>query len=173
MSPSNHHPIPVIAFVGRSGCGKTTLLENVIPHLIEQGIRVSVVKHTQHHNIESDAEGTDTRRMWVIGVPSVILVSADSVIHWERIKNQPQLNDVLAKITAVDLIVLEGFKKSAVPKIEVLREAHYATPLSDLDSRIAYVTDIEDLSTDIPCFALDGFKALAEFLIQFTIKNKR
>ena len=66
----------------------------------------------------------------------------------------------------MDLIILEGFKNAAVPKIEVLRQAHHATPLPGLDSRIAYITDLTDLATDIPCFELNDFTAIADFVEQ-------
>jgi molybdopterin-guanine dinucleotide biosynthesis protein B len=159
--------IPVIAFVGRSGCGKTTILENVIPLLLQDGIRLSVVKHTRHKHLVTDVAGTDTLKMWEAGVPNVVLVAADRVVQWQRYEEEPDVNAVLKKVTGVDMIILEGFKSSGVPKIEVLRQAHHPHPLTDIVSRLAYITDREDLETDLPCFELDDFKSIANFLRQF------
>ncbi len=167
MNLTRYEQTPVIAFVGRSGCGKTTLLEHVVPVLLQHGIRVAVVKHTQHTGIQSDVVGTDTKRLWDLGTPTVVLVTPDRVVQWQRCA-EPTLDSVLAKIQDVDVIILEGFKNSAVPKIEVLRKAHHATPLPDLESRIAYVTDISELASNIPCFSLDDFAGIADFIAQFS-----
>ena len=167
MENTLHKEIPVIAFVGRSGCGKTTLLENVVPQLLAYGIRIAVVKHTQHKNISADVAGTDTRRMWDAGAHRVALVTPDSVVQWQRNVQEPELTGVLRMIADVDIIILEGFKSSSAPKIEVLRQAHHAIPLSNLESRLAFVTDVDELVTELPSFKLDDYAGVAKFLQQW------
>jgi molybdopterin-guanine dinucleotide biosynthesis protein B len=171
MPISNLRKTPVIAFVGRSGCGKTTVLENVVPLLLQRSIRLGIVKHTWHRDIESDMPGTDTRRMWDLGVPSVTLVSTDRVVHWQRSDDEPQLDQVLTAISDVELVILEGFKGAPVPKIEVLRQVHHTEPLPNLGGRVAFVTDVVTLETDLPCFALDDYQGVADFLIRFRNKT--
>ena len=109
--------IPVIAFVGRSGCGKTTILENVIPLLLQDGIQLSVVKHTRHKDVASDVAGTDTRKMWEAGVPNVVLVASDRVVQWQRYEEEPDLDAVLKKVTGVDMIILEVSSFRVFPRL--------------------------------------------------------
>jgi molybdopterin-guanine dinucleotide biosynthesis protein B len=165
--------IPVIAVVGRSGSGKTTLLEQVVPLLIKRGLRMCVVKHTWHKGIKSDIEGADTRRMWDAGVPHVVLVTPDRLVNWQRYEREPLLEDVLENISDVDLIILEGFKGSAVPKIEVLRQEHNPVPLPDLQDRIAFVADIDNLDSTCPCFNLEDYAGIANFLYRFSTRHQK
>lgn len=159
--------IPVIAFVGRSGCGKTTLLEHVLPLLLHRQVRLSVIKHTWHTGIDSDIEGTDTRRLWDMGVPDVVLATPDRVVRWRAFSEEPSLDGILAEVRGVDAIILEGFKKAPYPKIEVLRAAHDPEPLQNLAHRIAFVTDVYLQDSTVPSFALDDYAGLADFLYKF------
>lgn len=160
-------PIPTIAFVGHSGSGKTTLLEALLPQLTQRGYRVAVIKHTWHRDIATDVPGADTRRLWDAGAAQTLLVSPERVAHTYRCASEPPLPAILEQIHDVDLILLEGFKRADVPKIEVLRAAHNPAPLTDLPDRIAFVTDVPHLSADVPCFALDAWKSLADFIMKF------
>ncbi len=160
-------PIPILAFVGHSGSGKTTLLESLIPRLTQRGYRVAVVKHTWHRDIVTDVPGMDTRRLWDAGAAQTLLVTPERVAHIYRCETEPPLETVLAQVHDVDLILLEGFKRAPWPKIEVVRAAHNPAPLTDLAGRVAFVTDVPALSADVPCFALDAWEALANFVEEF------
>jgi molybdopterin-guanine dinucleotide biosynthesis protein MobB len=156
----------VIAFVGRSGSGKTTLIERLIPVLVEKGVRVAIVKHSPVHAVETDTPGTDTHRFWSVGAHHVALATRDCVVHRHRFEDEPALETVLAGIHAVDLILLEGYKRSAAPKVEVVRRARDPQAIAELQGRIAVVTDVEELVADCPRFRLDQVHELALFLIE-------
>jgi molybdopterin-guanine dinucleotide biosynthesis protein MobB len=158
--------VAVVAFVGRSGSGKTTLIERLVPVLTQKGVRVAVVKHSPIHALETDSPGSDTHRFWMSGAQHVALVGRDRVVHTHRFEDEPALPVVLAGIHDVDLILLEGYKRSGAPKIEVIRRAHDPQPIEELRGRIAVVTDVEELGLAGPRFRLECVDELALFLIR-------
>lgn len=163
---------PLLAFVGRSGSGKTTLLERLFPVLRQRGYRVAVVKHTWHPGVSFDAPGSDTRRFWDVGAECTILVAPDFVMRAQRHTDEPPLAQVLAAIHNVDLIILEGFKRAPVPKIEVVRAACDPDLLPGLEGRIACVTDVAGLPC-APCFAFEAVEALTDFIVdQIVLQNQ-
>lgn len=162
--------LPMIAFVGRSNCGKTTLLEKLIPLLQGRGYRVGVVKHTAHVTVETDAPGTDTRRLWDSGVAHVTLAAGDRVVHTHRYDVPPALEAVLAGMHGVDIVLVEGYKGSALPKIEVVRAVRDPQCIPGLIGRIACVTDVADLACDGPRFGLEKVEALADFIERAVIR---
>jgi len=155
----------VVAFVGRSGSGKTMLLLKVIPALRGRQIRVAMVKHSSHRGIETDIAGSDSRRFWDAGVDEVVLVTPDRVAHTRRVESEPRLDEVLSVVGSVDLVLLEGFKCSDVSKIEVIRAACTSVPLEGLRGRVAYITDVADLGMDCPVFGLEDVEGVADFLM--------
>ena len=156
----------VVAFVGRSGSGKTTLLLQLIPILRARQIRVAVVKHSSHRGIDSDAPGSDSRRFWDAGVDEVALVTPDRVAYTRRVASEPRLDEVLSVVRGAGLVLLEGFKGSDVPKIEVIRTACTRVPLEGLRGRVACVTDVVDLGLDCPVFSLEDVQGVADFLME-------
>src|SRR5271154_485085 len=102
----------VIGLAGWSGAGKTTLLTRVIPHLLDRGLRVSVIKHA-HHEFDVDVPGKDS---WVhrqSGATEVLVSSAGggALRHELRGAAEPRLAELLAKMAPVDLVIVEGFKR--------------------------------------------------------------
>lgn len=158
--------IPVVAFVGRSGCGKTTLLTGVVAELARRGYRVAVIKHTPHQDVVTDAPGSDTARCWEAGAVETVLVTPERVARVRRQATEPPLEQVLAAITDVDCVLVEGYKQSALPKLEVVRAACDPQPIPGLAGRIAFVTDLPALSATLPCLALEDSRAVADFLIR-------
>lgn len=158
--------IPILAFVGRSNCGKTTLLVQVVALLTARGYRVGVVKHTRHHAVVLDAPATDTRRLWDAGAAHVTLAAPARVVHAHRYADEPDVGAILRDVRDVDVVLLEGYKATVYPKIEVVRAARDPLPLPDLENRIAFVTDVADLWGGFPCFGLEQVEALTDFVME-------
>jgi len=156
----------VVAFVGCSGSGKTTLLLKLIPALRARQIRVAMIKHSSHRGVETDIAGSDSRRFWDAGADGVVLVTPDRLAHTRRVASELPLDEVLSVVGSVDLILLEGFKRSDVSKIEVIRTACTPIPLEGLRGRVACVTDVADLGIDCPVFGLDDVAGVVDFLME-------
>ncbi len=156
--------IPIVAFVGRSNSGKTTLLEKLIALLRERGYRVAVVKHTVRADVETDLPGTDTRRLWEAGAEHVAFVTPDRIVHTHRYAELPPLEAALAGVEGVDIVIIEGFKYGPYPKIEVVRAARDPVLIADLQGRIACVTDVPALPCGVPHFTFDDIAGLADFV---------
>ena len=112
----------VIGLAGWSGAGKTTLLTRAIPQLQKQGLRVSVIKHA-HHAFDVDVPGKDSWKHREAGAAEVLVSSTQrwALMHELRGAAEPRLPELLAKMSRVDLVVVEGFKREPHRKIEVLR----------------------------------------------------
>ena len=157
--------IPVISIVGTSGCGKTTLLEKLIPELGRRGYRVAVIKHHPHSNADLDVPGKDTWRLARAGAAHVALVAADQVMHRRRVDHEPPLDTVAVAIEDVDLILTEGYKKEHRPKIEVNRRTHHPTLISPPAELLAVVSD-QRFDLPIPQFDLEDVDGLADLLTE-------
>ena len=157
---------PVVGVVGRSGVGKTYFLERLIPALHDLACDVAVVKHTHHCGLETDRSGTDSYRLWAAGAENVVLASPDRTVCSYRHSEEPGLSWVLTRIEGVDLVLLEGCKRSGVPKLELVRAARSIRPLGGLVNRLAFVTDVAAVCQQGRCFELDDYEAVARFLVQ-------
>ena len=112
----------VIGIAGWSGAGKTTLLTRVIPRLVARGLRVSTIKHA-HHEFDVDRPGKDSHTHRMAGATEVLVSSANRFALMHELRGAPELSlgALLAKLSAVDLVLVEGFKREAHPKLEVYR----------------------------------------------------
>ena len=122
---THHQGVPVLGFVAASGTGKTTLLRALIPLLHAQGLRVGCIKHTHHHPFEIDHEGKDSYALREAGARQILIGSARRwalIVETEREEDVglTQMLDRL-QLDALDLILVEGFKLEAIPKIEIHR----------------------------------------------------
>jgi molybdopterin-guanine dinucleotide biosynthesis protein MobB len=157
----------VFGIVGWKNNGKTTLVVRLVEHLTAAGYRVSTVKHA-HHEVDLDQPGKDTWRHREAGAAEVVLATARrwAVIHELRGEPEPPLPALLARLTPVDLVLVEGFKRFPHPKLEVHLQAR-DTPLLARDdpSIVAVATDgpIDDLP--LPRFELDDVPAIADFIL--------
>ena len=155
----------IIAVVGKSDSGKTTLLEKLIPEMKKRGHRIGVVKHA-HHGFEMDKKGKDSWRHRKAGADASLLVSPGRI---GLIKNQEpgSVQELKTYLSDMDLIITEGFKRENLPKIEIFRKGgRHKEPLCMADSNLAaFVTD-SDYVPGVPIFQLDAIEALADFLEQ-------
>lgn len=152
--------LPVYSFVGYSGSGKTTFLENLIPELKKKGLRVAVIKHDARE-FEVDHEGKDSWRMTKAGADVTCITSST---HGAIMENRPiEIENVIGALRNVDIVLAEGYKQKNYKKIGVFREASQL-PLPDIqDEYFAIVTD-KPLQEKAPQFALDDYEGVAEFL---------
>ena len=155
----------VIGLAGWSGAGKTTLLSRVIPHLLGQGLRVSVIKHA-HHEFDVDVPGKDS---WVhrqSGATEVLVSSTRrwALMHELRGAGEPRLPELLTKMSRVDLVVIEGFKREPHRKIEVHRIANDKPLLFPDDPDIVGIATDAVVETTLPIAHLDDIEAVAALM---------
>ena len=159
------HP-PVVSVVAKSGSGKTTFMEKLIPELKARGLRVGVLKH-HGHPTPFDMPGKDTYRHFQAGADVVVGASALQVAMFRRQAGADDLESVIATYLAdVDLVLTEGYKRGPHPKIEIHRAARSADLLCDPDELLALVSD-EHFDIDAPQFGLEDAGGVAELLIQW------
>lgn len=156
----------VIGLAGWSGSGKTTLVTRVIPVLVERGLRVATVKHA-HHDFDTDQPGKDSWLHRRAGASEVAIVSDRrwAIVHELGKEPEPQLMDVLAKLSPMDLVIVEGFKRHPHPKLEVYR-ASVGKPLlhPDDDCIVAIATDAALPQAQVPVVMLDDIETIANVL---------
>jgi molybdopterin-guanine dinucleotide biosynthesis protein B len=155
----------VIGLAGWSGAGKTTLLGRVIPHLLDQGLLVSVIKHA-HHNFDVDVPGKDSWRHREAGATEVLVSSGKrwALMHELRGTTEPLLPELLAKLSRVDLVVVEGFKSEPHRKIEVHRAANGKAVLFPADPGIVGIATDISVETTLPTVHLDDIPAIAAMM---------
>ncbi|NVK19563.1 MAG: molybdopterin-guanine dinucleotide biosynthesis protein B [Methylocystaceae bacterium] len=156
----------IFGIVGTSGSGKTTLLEQIIPILRERGLSISTIKHT-HHQFDVDKPGKDSYRQREAGAEEVMLASRHrwALLHEIREQDEPEIEDLLKHMSPVDLVLVEGFKKHAHPKIEIYRPANGRDPLWPHDETILAVASDEISNLDShDLIDLNDVSAIANFI---------
>lgn len=159
----------VFGFAGWSGSGKTTLVEQLIPRLTAQRLRVSLIKHA-HHEFDIDQPGKDSFRHRKAGCGEVLVTSAARWALMHELRGAPELSldDAVARLSPCDLVLIEGFKRSAAPKLEVYREALGKPMLWPDEPAIRGVATDRPESLGgcrLPVFRLDDLDALATFVV--------
>jgi molybdopterin-guanine dinucleotide biosynthesis protein B len=157
----------VIGLAGWSGAGKTTLLVKLIPRLIARGLTVSTLKHA-HHAFDIDHPGKDSFEHRVAGATEVLVASGRryALIHELRQEPEPALAELLGKLAPVGLVIVEGFKAQAHPKIEVHRAANGKPFLfSDLPQICALASDIVPPEWSGPAAGIDDIEAIADLAL--------
>ena len=165
--------IPIISIVGKSDSGKTTLIEKLVPELTRRGYRIATVKHDVH-GFEVDREGKDSWRHKKAGAHTVVISSPEKVALIRDIERDLSLAEIRDKlIQDVDLILSEGYKRDAQPKIEIFRkEKHQELLCAKEDNLIAIVSD-QTFNVGVPCFDLEDMKGLANFIEKEFLKSRK
>jgi len=152
----------VLGVVGWGGSGKTTLLTRLLPVLTGRGLKVATLKHA-HHAFDVDLPGKDSYEHRKAGASEVIVASARRWVQMHELQDEPEqtLAQLLRRISPCDLILVEGFKRDAHPKLEVYREAVGKPPLHPEDRRIVAVASDRRFDLAIPVVNLDDVAAAA------------
>jgi molybdopterin-guanine dinucleotide biosynthesis protein B len=156
----------VIGIAGWSGAGKTTLLTRVIPRLTALGLKVSTIKHA-HHAFDIDQPGKDSHTHRVAGATEVLISSANRFALMHELRGEPEftLGALLAKLAPVDLVLVEGFKREAHPKLEVYRASVGKPLLAPDDANIVAIASDGPVAARVPVVSLDDIDAVAELLV--------
>jgi len=157
----------IFGLVGWSGSGKTTLVANLVPELIGRGFTVSTMKHT-HHNFDIDKPGKDSHQHRLAGATEVLLTGSKrwALLHENRDAPEPSIDDLLARLEEVDLVLIEGFKSHKHQKMEVHRPA-VGKPLlcPDDPTIVAVASDVELPDVTLPVIGLENVAAIADFIV--------
>jgi len=161
----------IIGLAGWSGSGKTTLITKVIPRLIARGVGVSTLKHA-HHGFDLDQPGKDSFFHRAAGAKEVVISSAKRFAILHELRGEPEwdLPDLVGKISPVDLVLVEGYKRDPFPKLEIHRAAN-GKPLIHPDDPhvIAIAADIPLPQAKVPVVDLDDIEAIADLLMQHAV----
>ena len=155
----------IFGIAGYSGAGKTTLLEKLIPVFTARGLRVSLIKHA-HHTFDVDQEGKDSWRHRHAGCQEVLVTSSRrwALMHELRGAPEPTLPELVEHLSDCDLLLIEGFKREPIPKLEVHRAVVGEPLLFPHDEHIVAVASDARVETKLPQFLLDDIAAIATFI---------
>ena len=158
----------VMGFAGWSGSGKTTLVERVIGVLSARGLVVSLVKHA-HHSFDIDHAGKDSWRHRQAGCSEVMVSSAQRWALTRELRGAPEatLDELLARLSPCDLVLVEGFKRAPIPKIEVHRAQVTAPLLHPQDPHIVAIATDAALATALPRLDINDPAQVADFIVDW------
>jgi molybdopterin-guanine dinucleotide biosynthesis protein B len=157
----------IIGLAGWSGSGKTTLITKLIPRLTARALRVSTLKHA-HHGFDLDQPGKDSFMHRAAGATEVIVSSSRRFAILHELRGEPEwnLSALVAKMSPVDLVLVEGFKRDPFPKIEIHRTANGKPLIHPEDPHIvAIASDMALPQVSVPVVDLDDIEAIAELVL--------
>jgi molybdopterin-guanine dinucleotide biosynthesis protein B len=160
----------VFGMAGWSGSGKTTLVERLIPVFTGRGLSVSVIKHA-HHGFDLDRPGKDSWRHREAGATQVLMLSNDRwiLMHELRGAPEPTLEEQLRLLAPCDLVLIEGYKAAAVPKIEIHRPSFGRPALWPENPHVVAVATDGPIDCPLPVLPLNDPQAVASFILAHPI----
>jgi molybdopterin-guanine dinucleotide biosynthesis protein B len=161
----------IFGISGWKNSGKTGLAVRLVTEFTARGYRISTIKHA-HHDFDIDKVGADSFRHREAGAHEVAIVSGTryAIMHELRGAPEPEFEEIVARLAPSDLILIEGYKREAMPKIEARRlDAKTREPLAPGDPHIvAIAADHPVTDTELPVFDLDDTTAIADFIARVT-----
>jgi molybdopterin-guanine dinucleotide biosynthesis protein B len=159
--------VKIYGVIGWKNAGKTSLMERLVAEITGRGLSVSTVKHV-HHDVDLDQPGKDTYRHRTAGATEVVLASAHRfALMREHRGPEPALSAVLARLAAVDLVLVEGYKRDAHSKIEVWRPETGHPLIQPGDPLVrAVATDAALSPLPVPVLDLNDTAAIADFILR-------
>ena len=158
----------ILGIAGWSGSGKTALITRLLPALRARGLRVSTIKHA-HHHFDIDKPGKDSYQHRAAGAYEVLISSSKrwALMHEHIDEPEAGLDDLVARLAPVDLVLVEGFKAGNHEKIEVFRHKNGTSLLAESDAAVIAVASQDALpGFDRPVLPLDDAAAIADFIIK-------
>ncbi len=158
----------IFGFAGWSGSGKTTLIEQLIPRFVEQGLKVSLIKHADQ-SFDVDHPGKDSYRHREAGCTEVVVVSEKRwvVMHELRGEAEPSLEEQMKRVSPCDLLLVEGYKRYPLPKLEVWRRENGKPLLHPQDEHIVAIATDAALETRLPRFDLKDHDGIGNFILSY------
>jgi molybdopterin-guanine dinucleotide biosynthesis protein B len=161
----NLHP-PIVIIAGRSGSGKTTLIERLIPELKKGGLRVGSIKHHKEGDFDIDHPGKDSWRHKKAGAEKTVISSPTRIGLVMDVDHDYRPDELIDFFHEMDIVLVEGHKEEAMPKVEIFRPELHDSPLFLKDPGLIAVMTNSPLETKVPVLGLDDVTGLADLLIR-------
>jgi molybdopterin-guanine dinucleotide biosynthesis protein B len=161
----NQHP-PLVIIAGRSGSGKTSLLERLIPEFKKRGFRVGTIKH-HPGDFDIDHPGKDSWRHKKAGAEKTVISSPTRIGLVMDVDHDYRPDELIPFLNEMDIILVEGYKEEDLPKVEIFRPELHDSPLFLKDPGLIAVMTNSRLATGVPVLGLDDVTGLADLLVRY------